>query len=75
LCIDHLFLADLALWICAQEQKNVRSLKTNEEEEEEFVDIAPHWGEPRISCVDELCAMLLMFFIFLSSYLTDLDVC
>jgi hypothetical protein len=27
-------LVELALWLCAQEQRNVRSLKTNKEEEE-----------------------------------------
>jgi hypothetical protein len=30
---------------------NVRSLKTNKEEEKKLVDVAPHWGEPRISRV------------------------
>jgi hypothetical protein len=65
-CTDLLSFVELALWLCAQEQRNVRSLKTNKEEEE-LVDVAPHWGEPRISCVDVLCAMLLMLFMYLSS--------
>jgi hypothetical protein len=32
----------LALWLCAQEQRNVRSLQTNKEEEKKLVDVAPH---------------------------------
>jgi hypothetical protein len=63
---DLLSFAELALWLCAQEQKNVEILKTNKEEEE-LVDVAPHWGEPRISCVDVLCAMLFILFMYLSS--------
>jgi hypothetical protein len=55
-CTDLLSLMKLALWLCAQEQRNVRSLKINKEDEE-LVDVAPHWGEPRISCVIVLCAM------------------
>jgi hypothetical protein len=31
---DLLSSAELALWLCAQEQMNVRRLKTNKEEEE-----------------------------------------
>jgi hypothetical protein len=32
-------------------------------EEEELVDVAPHWGEPRISCVVvALCIMVVMLF-------------
>jgi hypothetical protein len=31
---DLLSFVDLALWLCAQEQRNVRGLKTNKEEEE-----------------------------------------
>jgi hypothetical protein len=42
-----------------------RLKKTNKKEEEELVDVSPHWGEPRISCVDVLCAMLFMFFMCL----------
>jgi hypothetical protein len=34
--------------------------------EEELVDVAPHWGEPRISCVMVLCAML---FVLLCIYM------
>jgi hypothetical protein len=63
---DLLSLMELALWLCAQEQRNVRSLKINKEEEE-LVDVAPHWGEPRISCVVVLCAMLFMLFMYLFS--------
>jgi hypothetical protein len=29
---------------------NVRRLNINKEEKK-LVDVAPHWGEPRISCV------------------------
>jgi hypothetical protein len=32
----------MALWLCAQEQRNVRSLHTNKEEEKKLVDVAPH---------------------------------
>jgi hypothetical protein len=31
---DLLSFVELALWLCAQEQRDVRSLKTNKEEEE-----------------------------------------
>jgi hypothetical protein len=34
--------------------------------EEELVDVAPHWGEPHISCVMVLCAM---FFVLLCIYM------
>jgi hypothetical protein len=50
----------LALWLCAQEKKNVRSLKTNKKEEKKLVDVAPHWGEPCISYV--LLFFVLIFF-------------
>jgi hypothetical protein len=62
-CIS-LILTDLALWICAQEQRTVRSLKTNKKRRR-MVNVSPHWGEPCISCVDVLCAMLLMLFMWL----------
>jgi hypothetical protein len=65
-CSDLLSLVELALWICAQEKRNVRSSKINKEEEE-LVDIAPHWGEPRISCVNVLGALLSMLFMCLFS--------
>ena len=45
----------------------VRRLKETNKEEEELVDISPHWGEPRISCFDVLCAMLFMMFMYLIS--------
>jgi hypothetical protein len=44
-------LRSCALWLCAQEPKNVERLKINKEEKKKLVDVAPHWGEPRISCV------------------------
>jgi hypothetical protein len=45
---------------------HVRRLEeANREEEEELVDVAPQWGEPRISCVDVLCAMVFMLFMHL----------
>jgi hypothetical protein len=37
-------------------------LKETNKEEEELVDIAPHWGEPCIYCFDVLCVMFLMLF-------------
>ena len=42
-------------------------LKKTNKEEEELVDVAPHWGEPCISCVVMLCAMLFMMFMYLFS--------
>jgi hypothetical protein len=40
-------------WFCGS--VHVRRLEAaNKEEEEELVDVAPHWGEPRISRVDVL---------------------
>jgi hypothetical protein len=45
---------------------HVRRLEeANKEEEEELVDVAPHWGEPRISYIDVLCAMVFMSFMYL----------
>jgi hypothetical protein len=52
----------------------VRILKETNKEEEELVGVAPHWGEPRISCVDVLCVMLFMLFMNMFSYCTILDV-
>jgi hypothetical protein len=65
-CVDLMSFAKLALWLCAQENKNVERLKTNKEEKE-LVDVAPHWGEPCISCVVVLCAMLFILFMYLSA--------
>jgi hypothetical protein len=45
----------------------LRILKETNKEEEELVGVAPHWGEPRISCVDLLCAMMFMLFMCLYS--------
>jgi hypothetical protein len=39
---------------------HVRRLEETNKEEEELVDVAPHWGEPRISCVTVLSIMLFM---------------
>jgi hypothetical protein len=44
---------------------HVRRLEETNKEEEELVDVAPHWGEPRISCVDVLCAILFIVFMYL----------
>jgi hypothetical protein len=52
-------------WLCGL--VHVRRLEETNKEEEELVDVAPHWGEPRISCVDVLCAMLFMLFMFMFS--------
>jgi hypothetical protein len=36
----------------------------------QLVDVAPHWGEPRISCVDGLlCAIMFMLWICLVNLL------
>jgi hypothetical protein len=43
----------------------VRRLKETNKEEEELVDVAPHWGETRISCVDVICDMFFMLFMYL----------
>ena len=45
-------------WLCGF--LHVRILEeANKEEEEELVGVAPHWGEPRISCVVvALCDMV-----------------
>jgi hypothetical protein len=43
-------------WLCGLVP--VRRLKEINKEEEELVDVAPHWGEPCISCVDVICAMI-----------------
>jgi hypothetical protein len=38
---------------------HVRRLTEDNKEEEELVDVAPHWGEPHISCVVvSLCIMV-----------------
>jgi hypothetical protein len=44
-----------------------KEIEETNKEEEELVDVSPHWGEPRISCVDVLCAMLFIFFMYLIS--------
>ena len=51
-------------WICGL--VHVIRLKKINKEEEELVDVAPHWGEPRISYDIVLCAMLFMLFMYLS---------
>jgi len=43
-------------------------------EEEDLVDVAPHWGEPRISCVDVICAIIFMVFMLMFAQFTILDV-
>ena len=49
-----------ALWLSAQEQMNVR-FKRIIKKVKWLVDIAPHWGEPRISFVfGFLCVVLFM---------------
>ena len=40
---------------------HIRILEETNKEEEELVDVAPHWGEPRISCVVvSLCIIVVM---------------
>jgi hypothetical protein len=70
-----LVLRKVYLVCCAQITCLVRSdlcgsvpiiiLKKTNKEEEELVDVAPHWGEPCISFVDVLCARLFMLFMYL----------
>jgi hypothetical protein len=44
-------------WFCGY--VHVRTLTKDNKEEEELVDVAPHPGEPRISCVMvSLCNMV-----------------
>jgi hypothetical protein len=44
-------------WLCGY--VHVRRLEEDNKEEEELVDVAPHWGEPCISCVVvSLCNMV-----------------
>jgi hypothetical protein len=59
---DLLSLADLTLWLGA-----CKEIEETNKEEEELVDVAPHWGEPCTSCVFVLCAMLFMVFMYLST--------
>jgi len=47
-------------WFCGS--VHVRRLEEDNKEEEDLVDVAPHWGEPRISYVDTLCAMIVHIF-------------
>jgi hypothetical protein len=46
---------------------HVRRLEETNKKRRRLVDVAPHWGEPRISCVDVLCAMVFMLFMYLIS--------
>ena len=46
---------------------HVRRLEEANKEEKELVDVAPDWGESRISCVDVLCAMLFVVLIVMFS--------
>ena len=47
------------LWLCA-----CRRLIEDNKRREELVDVAPHGGEPRISCVMvALCIMVVILFI------------
>jgi hypothetical protein len=50
-------------WLCGL--VHVRILEETNKKRRILVDVAPHWGEPRISCVDVLCAMLIMLFMYL----------
>jgi hypothetical protein len=52
---DLLSYVEWVLRLCAC----IRLTKDNKEEQEELVDVAPHWGEPRISCVMVACVGLL----------------
>jgi hypothetical protein len=63
LCTDHLSTAKLgSVALCTGADGCKILKKTNKEKKKKLVDVAPHWGEPHISCVDVLCAMLLMLF-------------
>jgi hypothetical protein len=49
-------------WICGS--VHVRILKETNKEEEELVDVAPHWGEPRISCFIVICLFVYVVYVF-----------
>jgi hypothetical protein len=46
---------------------HVGILEETDKKRRRLVDVAPHWGEPRISCVDVFCTMMLMLFMYLIS--------
>jgi hypothetical protein len=55
-CADLLSYEEWVLRLCA-----CRRLKEDNKEDEELVDVAPHWGEPHISCVVvSLCIIVVM---------------
>jgi hypothetical protein len=47
---------------------HVRILEETNKKRIRLVEVAPHWGEPRISCVDLICVMVFMLFMYLISY-------
>jgi hypothetical protein len=51
------------MWSCLCGSMHVRGLEEANKEGEELVDVAPHWGEPRISCV--MCFVLYCSCVFL----------
>jgi hypothetical protein len=58
-------------WICGL--VHVGRLEESNKEEGELVGVAPHWGEPRISCVIVLCAMCswcLCLYLFSTLFMT-----
>jgi hypothetical protein len=61
-CADLLYFAELDLCLGA-----CKDIEETNKEEEELVDVSPHWGEPRISCVNFLCAIVFMVFVHLFS--------
>jgi hypothetical protein len=55
----HADLLSYAELVCGS--VHVRRLTKDNKEEEELVDVAPHWGEPHISyVVIALCSMVVM---------------
>jgi hypothetical protein len=60
----HADLLSYAELVCGS--VHVRRLKEDNKEEEELVDVAPRWGEPRISCVVvSLCDDVIVFMLVL----------
>jgi hypothetical protein len=49
---------------CIYGSVNVIRLEEANKEEEELVGVAPHWGEPSISYVVVLCAIVFMVFMY-----------
>jgi hypothetical protein len=52
-------------WHCSL--VHVRRLEETNKKRGRLVDVAPHWGEPHISCVYVPCSLVFMMFMYLIS--------